>query len=196
VGYGSGGYGSQGQGYGAYGATGYGAQYSEGYGSLGYGEPTYGGSSRGYAGPGASYAPPGYGAQGAGAAQHHGGQWSGYGALGTFGGERRESRRQDRVRREPRGYQRSDERLRDEIYDKLIRQTNIDVSDVEVAIDEGVVSLSGMLSTRWEKHQVEDIVDSIWGVKDIHNNLRVRSAGDHEGSADSGAGDGGGAGNR
>jgi len=75
----------------------------------------------------------------------------------------------------PRGYQRSDERLREEVYDRLIQQTDIDVSDIEVAATEGVITLSGAVDSRWEKHRVEDLVDSIWGAKDIRNNLRVKS---------------------
>src|SRR6185295_6464250 len=94
--------------------------------------------------------------------------------------------RRERQRRGPRGYQRSDERLREEVYDRLIQQTEIDVGDIEVAVAEGVITLSGAVGSPWEQHRVEDLVDSIWGAKDIKNELRVR--------ADGGAGGAGGAG--
>jgi len=37
------------------------------------------------------------------------------------------------------------------------------------------VTLSGTVDSRRVKHMIEDIVDSVWGVKDITNNLRIQS---------------------
>jgi len=82
-----------------------------------------------------------------------------------------------RQRRGPKGYQRSDERIREEIIDRLIQHTDLDLAQMEVTVDKGEVTLSGTVEDRQTKHRMEDLVDSVWGVKEIHNNLRVRSGG-------------------
>jgi osmotically-inducible protein OsmY len=78
-----------------------------------------------------------------------------------------------RDRRGPKGYTRSDQRLMEEICDRLVQQVDIDPGDIEVRVTEGLVELEGSIDSRASKHRVEDLVDSVWGVKDIRNNLRV-----------------------
>ena len=74
----------------------------------------------------------------------------------------------------PRGYQRSDERLRELACERLT-DADLDASDIEVKVSQGVVTLEGSVRARWMKHQAEDIVDDVGGVKDIQNQLRVAS---------------------
>lgn len=74
----------------------------------------------------------------------------------------------------PRGYQRSDERLRELACERLT-DADLDAGDIEVKVSQGVVTLEGSVRARWMKHQAEDIVDDIGGVKDIQNQLRVAS---------------------
>jgi hypothetical protein len=78
-----------------------------------------------------------------------------------------------RERRGPRNYVRSDERIRDEICERLVRDPRLEVGDVSVEVKEGTVLLSGTVPERRMKHAVEDIVDDCWGVTDIDNRLRV-----------------------
>lgn len=73
----------------------------------------------------------------------------------------------------PRGYERSDERLRELACEKLT-DADLDASDIEVTVSQGTVTLEGSVRARWMKHQAEDIVDDIGGVKDIDNHLRVK----------------------
>lgn len=75
----------------------------------------------------------------------------------------------------PRGYQRSDERLRELACERLT-EADLDASDIEVKVSQGVVTLEGSVRARWMKHQAEDIIDDLGGVKDIQNKLRVGSA--------------------
>lgn len=82
----------------------------------------------------------------------------------------------------PRGYERSDERLRELICERLT-EADIDASDIEVKVEQGIVTLEGSVHARWMKHQAEDITDDVGGVKDIHNQLRVQSGGADAGSA-------------
>ena len=75
--------------------------------------------------------------------------------------------------RGPKGYQRSDDRIREDVCERLERDHDVDASDIEVAVSEGRVTLSGNVDDRWSKRRAEDIVDSVGGVKDIENRLRV-----------------------
>jgi osmotically-inducible protein OsmY len=75
--------------------------------------------------------------------------------------------------RGPKGYRRSDERIREDVCDRLADDPRIDASDVEVAVDSGEVILSGTVRSREEKRISEDVIETISGVHDIQNTLRV-----------------------
>ncbi len=79
-------------------------------------------------------------------------------------------------RRGPKGYVRSDDRLRDDICERLSDQTWIDLSRVDVHVDDGRVRLEGEVPDRFSRYAIEDIADGAWGVKEIDNRLRVRVA--------------------
>ncbi len=79
-------------------------------------------------------------------------------------------------RRGPKNYVRSDERLRDDICERLADESWIDLSEVDVHVDEGRVRLEGTVPDRFSKHAIEDIADGAWGVKDVENRLKVRVA--------------------
>ncbi len=72
----------------------------------------------------------------------------------------------------PRGYVRSDDRLREIVCERLT-EADLDASDIEVQVAEGMVTLDGTVPDRQTRHLAEDVVDDCGGVKDIHNNLRV-----------------------
>ena len=76
--------------------------------------------------------------------------------------------------RGPKGYTRSDERIREDVSDGLTDDGYVDASDIEVAVRGGEVTLSGTVDDRMAKHRAEDIVESIPGVRHVQNNLRVR----------------------
>ena len=78
------------------------------------------------------------------------------------------------VGRGPRGYRRSDERIREDVCERFTAHGELDPSDVEVNVRGGEVMLSGTVSTRAQKRLAEDIVDAIFGVTEVHNHLRVR----------------------
>jgi osmotically-inducible protein OsmY len=75
--------------------------------------------------------------------------------------------------RGPKGYRRSDERIREEICDRLTDDWRVDASEVEINVNNGQVTLTGSVQSREEKRKAEDLVESIPGVHDVHNNLRV-----------------------
>ena len=79
--------------------------------------------------------------------------------------------------RGPKSYQRSDDRIRDDLNDRLTDDPRLDASEIEVAVESREVTLSGMVQSRQDKRRAEDIADSVSGVTHVQNNLRVQNAG-------------------
>ena len=75
----------------------------------------------------------------------------------------------------PRGYRRSDQRILEDVCDRLTDDPYVNPSDVEVKVNDGTVTLSGSVVSREEKRHAEDCVESVSGVRDVNNNLRVSS---------------------
>jgi len=73
----------------------------------------------------------------------------------------------------PKGYVRSDERIREEVCERLSRSGRLDVSDVEVKVDQGIVTLTGTVPNRQQKYLLEDVADDVLGVQDVHNQVRI-----------------------
>ena len=79
--------------------------------------------------------------------------------------------------RGPRGYRRSDARIEEDVYERLTHHGMLDATDIEVRVEGGVVTLSGTVESRQAKRIAEDILESISGVTDIANQLRVQGQG-------------------
>ena len=73
----------------------------------------------------------------------------------------------------PKGYVRSDERIRELVCDDLMDDPWLDASGIEVAVKDGEVTLSGTVENRDAKRWAEDIAEHAGGVKHVQNNLRV-----------------------
>lgn len=73
----------------------------------------------------------------------------------------------------PKGYQRSDERIEEDVCDRLCDDHFVDASDISVSVESGVVTLEGSVADRGQKHRAEDIADACLHVTDVHNHLRV-----------------------
>lgn len=99
-----------------------------------------------------------------------------------FGDEEAERRRRMDQRREewrgkgPKGYRRSDERIREDVNDRL-SEGYLDASDVEVTVANAEVTLTGTVNNRWDKRRAEDIAESVSGVTNVENRLRVKQHG-------------------
>ncbi|HTF88263.1 MAG TPA: BON domain-containing protein, partial [Planctomycetota bacterium] len=107
---------------------------------------------------------------GSSAGNFGGGQSWNSSSFGRMQSEERSSHRG----RGPKGYQRSDERIQEEINDRLTDDHDIDAGEIEVKVHEGEVTLTGTVSDRETKRMVEDLVESLSGVREVQNNLRVR----------------------
>jgi hypothetical protein len=73
----------------------------------------------------------------------------------------------------PRGYRRSDERIREEVIESLTIHPDIDASDIDVSVEGGEVTLRGTVDSRWIKRTAEDEAESVFGVTNVRNSLRV-----------------------
>jgi hypothetical protein len=81
----------------------------------------------------------------------------------------------------PRGYRRSDERVREDICERFTAHGYLDPSDVEVAVQNGEAMLTGTVATRAQKRLAEDLAEGVPGVTEVCNHLRVQSRGPGEG---------------
>jgi hypothetical protein len=73
----------------------------------------------------------------------------------------------------PASYQRSDDRIRELICEALTEDDRIDATNIEVSVKNGEVALVGTVDDRQMKRVAEDVVESIGGVKDVQNQIRV-----------------------
>jgi hypothetical protein len=85
-----------------------------------------------------------------------------------------EGQRRGHMGRGPKGYTRSDQRILEDVSDRLTDDWSVDASEIEVAVVGCEVTLSGMVDSRETKRRAENIAAEVTGVKDVQNNLRVR----------------------
>lgn len=78
--------------------------------------------------------------------------------------------------RGPKGYVRTDERIREDVCDRLSWDDEVDATDVTVRVQNGEVTLEGSVETRHMKRLAEDLAEGVSGVTDVHNTLRVKKA--------------------
>ena len=79
--------------------------------------------------------------------------------------------------RGPKNYTRSDDRIREDVCEHLFDHPYIDASEIEVHVADGEVTLTGLVDARIVKRAAEDCAEHVRGVKDVHNQLRVKSPG-------------------
>lgn len=75
--------------------------------------------------------------------------------------------------RGPKNYQRSDQRIVEDLCERLTDDDDIDASGIEVDVKQGVVTLAGTVGERWMKHRAEDLAGRCGGVRDVENRIRV-----------------------
>jgi osmotically-inducible protein OsmY len=183
------GYGGQG-----YGREDYGGRQA--YGAQGYGGASTGGHGwRGSSyerGMGGDYGA-GYGyAGGSGYGGEQGMSRQGYGRTGGAGGGQRapfdegnryvqgvtdtgdERHFGEHRGRGPKNYTRSDERIREDVNDRLTDHPRLDAGEIEVQVKDCEVTLTGTVTEREDKRRAEDIAENVSGVKHVQNNLRVQ----------------------
>lgn len=163
--------------YGGYGSSGTGnyAGYGGSGGSYRGGRPGYGQSSTRTGRPSGGAAYGNYAGGGMGYGDDYG---SGYGSQGGQSrGQLGSSQEQEfglHRGRGPRGYRRSDDRIKEDVCDCLTEDDRIDATDIEIVVKDGEVQLTGFVSSREDKRWAEALAERISGVKEVQNSLRVQ----------------------
>ncbi|WP_207632888.1 BON domain-containing protein [Foetidibacter luteolus] len=73
----------------------------------------------------------------------------------------------------PKDYRRSDDRIKEDVCDRLCDDGSIDASDIEVQVNGAEVILTGSVEDRNAKRRAEDVAESVSGVTNVQNQLRV-----------------------
>ena len=97
----------------------------------------------------------------------------GQGAGAAWQGDSGQSRPSGYAGRGPKGYRRSDERIREEISDRLMEHDELDASDIEVTVKDGEATLTGTVDSRRSKRLAEDLAERASGVRDVMNQIKV-----------------------
>ena len=77
------------------------------------------------------------------------------------------------VGRGPRNYRRTDERIHEDVCERLTDDPRVDAFDIEVRVKDGEVTLAGNVTSREQKRRAEDVAALVTGVRDVVNELRV-----------------------
>lgn len=80
-----------------------------------------------------------------------------------------------RLGRPPKNFTRTDERIREDVCERLIREERIDASDVEVNVRGGIVVFDGTVPDRFMKYALEYEAEACPGVRDVENRVGVRN---------------------
>ena len=73
----------------------------------------------------------------------------------------------------PKNYMRTDQRITEDLCERLTDDDDVDARDIEVQVKEGVATLSGTVAERWMKHRAEDLAEACGGVREVDNRIRV-----------------------
>jgi osmotically-inducible protein OsmY len=114
-----------------------------------------------------------YGYGGSGVWNEPYGEGQQYTSRGQYAGESGD--RGQHYGKGPKGYQRSDDRLKELICERLHDDPQIDPSEVTINVQGGKVTLEGTVDSRQTKNAIEDVAEQ-FGVQDVQNNLRVQRA--------------------
>jgi len=77
--------------------------------------------------------------------------------------------------RGPKNYTRPDDRIREDLNDRLTDDAWLDASGIEVQVAAGEVTLAGAVERREDKRRAEDIAWQVSGVRHVQNNLRLEA---------------------
>jgi osmotically-inducible protein OsmY len=76
----------------------------------------------------------------------------------------------------PSSYRRADERIHEDVCERLRADPMLDASDIEVRVEGGIVWLEGTVGGRDLRWHADELAASVWGVRDVRNRLRTRRA--------------------
>src|ERR1700750_1192120 len=68
----------------------------------------------------------------------------------------------------------TDASIREDVIFELKYDPKITATDIAVAVKDGVVTLSGYVSSYWEKDAAEKAVKRVYGVRGVANDIQVK----------------------
>ena len=153
-----------------YGGSQYGGQSGRGsYGSMG--SPTS--SRRGYSSFGEPNFHGGRDERDEETWNRSGSEWSGMSQGFGRSEQRSMSSGSSRTNRGPKNYKRSDERIKEDVCDRL-SQSDLNCEDVEINVKNGEVTLTGTTDSGHERREIERVAETIPGVQDVTNQIRIK----------------------
>lgn len=133
----------------------------------------------GFGGPGwtpGGYGDPGYNTSGFGHPDYgmsRTGPSTSHQTAEGWGGSRTNEWSGPHAGRGPKSYRRSDERILDDVCERLTVNGYVNASEVEIQVAEGEVTLSGTVEDRQQKYIAEELAESVSGVRTVDNRIRV-----------------------
>ncbi len=73
----------------------------------------------------------------------------------------------------PKNYSRSDDRIKEDVNDRLSDDPYIDATEIDVTVSNAEVTLTGTVDHRSTKRRAEDIAEAVSGVRNVENRIRV-----------------------
>lgn len=74
----------------------------------------------------------------------------------------------------PKGWKMSDEKLRQRVCEVLTHSHEVDPTEIEVRVEDGIAYLKGFIKSRGMKRVAMDLVDSIPGIEDVFTQLQIK----------------------
>jgi len=108
------------------------------------------------------------------------------GGMGSYSGGFGGGNQGQYAGRGPKNWQRSDDRIKEDVNERLTEHSEIDATEIDVQVKNGEVTISGSVDDRRIKRMVEDLVEGVSGVKEVHNQLRASQGGTQPGSSQGG----------
>jgi hypothetical protein len=82
--------------------------------------------------------------------------------------------------RGPKDWTRSDERIREDLNERLAQDPWIDASEINVEVKNSEITLKGSVEGRDARRRADEIAESVVGATQVHNHLRVESYEDRD----------------
>ena len=73
----------------------------------------------------------------------------------------------------PKDFRRSDERVREQICERLMADPDIDASEITLDVKDGEVTLEGNVPDRQTRRDAEECAENVMGVCQVNNRLRI-----------------------
>ena len=68
---------------------------------------------------------------------------------------------------------RTDDKIHEEVWELLTNNPDLDATEIELHVEGGEVTLTGTVDSRDAKWLAEDLVNSVAGVREVSNRLKV-----------------------